>query len=296
MSIEQSSKEQALSAAEQSVFDHDVRDLEAAEQADGMSGALTGRTRFGLDPASMMSLRDTAPLTNKIVEALGTTVEKVWPLIQELHARGPWGMADRLNAAADPEIRAYIVMAAATHEMGSGYTPRAYLADRARVVAELGAFSVDKFAEYKQALEEHVEGFEDQTTQIEGVTVKIACVSSDAALALAVKGYQGCVVRFNDLRFAQTAEIPDALLEEVGLVKGFGEKYDPAKQGFGRFPSGTIGARQVWVKKEDAAKDIAEMTPIVKRISPGYCLTYKDEAMALDLVRKVVAQKQKGKV
>jgi len=285
--------EQPLTPEQQQVFDQDVADLKAAEESHGMKGKLEGRVKFGLDPAGMMVVRDTAPLANKVAEALGTDPEKVWPLIKELHEKGPWELSERLKSASDAEIRTYLVLANACHESGwPGYKPAAYLEDRKRVIEELGSFTADKFDERKKRLEDGVEGFEDLTRTVDGKEVKIAAATNDAALPLSVRGFKGCVARAGEMRFAQTSEIPDKSLEAAGLVQGFAEKFNPEKQGFDRVPMDqAAGGRVVWVDKSQAGKPIAEMEPSAKRIAPGYVLTYGNEALAIDLVAKSVAEK-----
>jgi hypothetical protein len=286
--------ERPLTPEEQAVYDADLQDLKNAEEAHGMQGKLEGRVKFGLDPAGMMVVRDTAPLTKKIAEALGADTEKVWPLIKELHEKGPWAMADRLLAASDAEIRAYIVMADACHESGwPGYKPAAYLEDRKRVIEELSSFTADKFEERHAKLQNRVEGFEELTRTIDGKEIKIAAASNDAALPLSTKGFKGCIVRQDKMRFAQTSEIPDKMLEAAGLVPGFAEVYSPEKQGFVRvaYEGRPAGSRVVWVDSAQAGKPLEEMEPSAKRIAPGFVLTYANEALAIDLVGKSLAEK-----
>jgi len=286
--------ERPLTPEEQAVYDADVQDLKNAEEQHGMKGKLEGRVKFGLDPAGMMIVRDIAPLAKKVAEALGTDPDKVWPLIKELHEKGPWTLADRLSSASEAEIRTYLILADACHESGwPGYKPDAYLADRKRVIDELSSFTADKFDERKKKLEGRVEGFEDLTRAVDGKEVKIAAASNDAALPLSAKGFKGCIVRNGEMRFAQTAEIPDKMLEAAGLVPGFAEVFSPEKQGFVRvaMDQKPAGARVVWVDKAQAGKTLEEMEPSAKRIAPGFLLTYANEALAIDLVAKSVAEK-----
>lgn len=291
--MEAPAAERPLTPEEQAVYESDLKDLKSAEEAHGMRGKLEGRVKFGLDPAGMMVVGETAPLTKKIIEALGADAEKVWPLIKELHEKGPWEMADRLKNATDAEIRAYIVMAEACHESGwPGYKPAEYLKDRARVVDSLGAFSPDQFDARKKKLEDKVEGFEDLTRTVDGKEAKIAAATNDAALPLSVRGFKGCIIRAGEMRFAQTSDIPDKMLEGAGLIPGFAEKFNPEKQGFDRVPmEQAAGGRVVWIDKSQAGKPLADMEPSAKRIAPGYVLTYGNEALAIDLVAKSVAEK-----
>ncbi len=285
--------EKPLTPEEQLTFNQDVADLKAAEESHGMQGKLEGRVKFGLDPAGMMVVRDTAPLSAKIAESLGTDTEKVWPLIKQLHEQGPWNSADRLKAADDGEIRAYIVLAEACHESGwPGYTPAKYLEDRKRVIDQLSSFSVDEFATRKTDLENRVENFEDLSRTVDGKEVKLAAATNDAALPLSVRGFKGCVIRDGEKRFAQTSNIADKLLEDAGLVPGFAEKFNPEKQGFDRVPMDqAAGGRVVWVDKTQIGKPLEEMEPAAKRIAPGYLLTYGNETLAVDLVAKSIAEK-----
>lgn len=287
--------EQPLTPEEQAIFDADVKDLTEAEEKYGMKGKLAGRVKFGLDPAGMMVMRESAPLTAKLAEALGTTPEKVWPLIKELHEKGPWELADRLTAAAEPEIKAYLVMADACHESGwPGYTPAKYLEDRTRVIDELGSFTADKFEERRKHLQERIGEMELIPQNVNGKEIKVPIVSTDAALPLSTQGYKGCVVRQGEMRFAQTANIPDSLLEGAGLTPGFAEVFSPEKQGFERvsYEGRPAGARVVWVEQSQAGKPLEEMEPAVKRIAPGFLLTYANEGLAVSLVAKAVAEKE----
>lgn len=272
---------QELNPEEQMVFKNDLKDLQQAEEEHGMGGKLEGRVKFGLDPAGMMVVRDTAPLAAKIAAELGTTEAQVWPLIKELHEKGPWELADRLKAAEDPEIRTYLVLAASCQEANwPGYAPKAYLEDRNRVVKELGSFTSDKFAERRKAIASRVE---IEKIEADGA---VPVIEGDAALLLAVQGYKGCVAKTGEMRFAQTSNIEDKLLEENGLVKGFVE-INSEKTGYERVsledPRAAKG-RTVWIDSKEATKGLSEMDPVAKRIGPGYVLTYKNENLAIQLV------------
>lgn len=291
MSDEQK-QELSLSAEEQSVFDHDLRDLTAAEEQYDLHGKLTGRLKYGLDPASMMVIRDLAPLARQIIAACGTTEERVWPYIARLHQHGPWAEAERLSAGEDPEVKVYLILIAATHESTerSGYTPREYLDDRKRVMETLRTFTLDQFKTRKEEVEERVTGFEDRSVEMHGKQIRVAVATNDAALALAVRGFKGCVIRDGEMTFAQTEDIPDQLLEERGFVRGFGERFNPSLSAFERVSPDTKGARVVWVAQADADKPMADMTPMAKRIAPGYLLTYGREDLALDLVQRSILE------
>jgi hypothetical protein len=290
MSHEENKEAVSLSADQQRTFDADVANLQKVGEEAGVAH-LEGRVKFGLDPAAMMLMPETAPLTAEMSEKLGVDQETVLNLIKELHKRGPWDFAERLKDGSEPEIKAYIAMASMCHEKGwPGYKPNEYLEDRARVISDLAAFDPAKLDKYRKDMADRIKGFEDKTEVIDGKEIKIAAVDSDAALSLAMDGYKGCVVRGGEMRFVQTTNIPDAILESSGLVKGFGEVYDPAIDNFKRVSADTEGARIIWVDGSDASKPIDEMTPRVKRIAPGFVLAYKDEALAMDIVKKAVAE------
>jgi len=288
MTFEQESGE--LDPEKQMIYNNDIADLRAVGEKYEIKG-LEGRVKFGLDPAGMMAVRDVAPLAEKIVESQGTDFKKTWPLIKDLHEQGPWEFAERLQASADPVIRTYIVLAAACQESGwPGHTPDKYLEDRQRVVDELSSFEPEKFEERKDNLIKRV------TIERVAGNGKVPIAEGDVALPLAVQGYKGCVAKAREMRFAQTTLIEDSLIEEAGLVKGFGEVYNPQKNGFERVNFSdprSKEARIVWVKSTEAGKAIDEMEPAVKRIGSGYVLTYKDENLAVDLVSKAIESKEK---
>lgn len=272
------------------IIEQDKQDLETAGKAHDLD--LGSRMIFGLDPAGMLAVRDTLPEAKKVAETLGTDVETIWPLIAELHTSGPWKFADRLKDSPDAQIKAYIVLAQACEEKGwPGYKddPAGYVQDRERIIKLLNSFKTEDFDARKQELQARIEGFEDLTHAVDGKTIKIAAASKDAALPLSTRGFEGCIVRAKDDRYAQTANIPDALLEAEGLAPGYCEDYDPQTNGFVRVPIAP-GKRIVWVDKAEIGKPLAEMTARAKRIFPGYVLTYKDEEMAKRLVSKAVAE------
>ncbi|MBI5230038.1 MAG: hypothetical protein HY981_01935 [Candidatus Magasanikbacteria bacterium] len=277
--------ESELNPQEQMVFANDVQDLKNAGNARGLGG-LDGRVKFGLDPAGMMAVRDTAPLAEAVAISQGTNSEAVWPLIAQLHTEGPWKSADQLKDAKDPNVRTYLVLAAACRESGyPGYVPKEYLVDRGRVISELSSFAPEQFDARKNEL-------------IQGATIakvvsdgKVPVAEGDVALPLAVQGYHGCVSRDGAMRFAQTTRIEDALLEQAGLVKGFAEVYNPEKDDFDRIPvsdPNSAQGRMVWVKSGEAVKAVGDMVPSAKRIAPGYVLTYTDEELAIQLVSKAI--------
>lgn len=289
---EQSKEQVSLSNEQQQVFDTDAENLQKAGEEAGIPH-LEGRVKFGLDPAAMMLMPETSPLTQEMAEKLNIDHDKVLDLIKELHKRGPWDFAEQLKDATEPKIQAYIALASFCHEKGwPGYEPNEYLEDRKRVISDLEKYEPDKIEEYRQQINDRIDGLEDASVTIDGKEVKVAFVNSDAALPLAMEGYKGCVVRSGEMRFVQTANIPDSILETQGLVKGFGEVYDPKIDGFKRVPADTKGARIVWVDSGDADKPLDDMKPRVKRIAPGFILAYDDEDLALELVKTAVAVKE----
>jgi hypothetical protein len=279
----------ALPPDQQMVFDADVGELREAGEKYGVGG-LEGRVKYGLDPAAMMVNRETKPLAEGLAKSFGTSAEKVWPFIKALHEQGPWRAADRLSASDDPEAKTYLVLAAACHEAGrEGYTPEQYMQNRAQVVADLGSFSLDQLEARKQDLRGRVKNLELVRHAVGGREVTVPVAEGDVALPLAMDGYRGCVSKAGDAYFAQTAEIPDTLLEAEELVPGFGEKFNPSTGTFERVEASTPGARLVWVAAAEAGKPIPDMQPAVKRIAPGYVLTYGNKDLAVDLVAKATA-------
>jgi len=61
-----------LSPDAQMTFDQDVRELKAAGDSVGIHG-LESRVKFGLDPAAMMIVRDSASLSEAIAKSFGTS-------------------------------------------------------------------------------------------------------------------------------------------------------------------------------------------------------------------------------
>ncbi|MEI7740904.1 MAG: hypothetical protein WCJ29_00185 [bacterium] len=274
----------ALNPDEQMVFDHDLEDLKKASEALGLKG-LEGRLKYGLDPAAMMVVGDTREEVERITKELGVSMMDVLPLIKKLHQEGPWGLASQLKAAEDPKIQTYLVLASICHESRAGYTPAEYIADRKRVVQELADFTPERFDEYKEKITREL--------KIESVAAdgRVPIAEGDVALPLSALGYEGCVTKIKDMRFCQTSSIPDALLQNEGLSKGFAEVFNPAKDDFERVslsdPNSAKG-RVVWVKNEDIGKPEADMKPIVKRLYPGYVLAYNDEELAVRLVSEAI--------
>ena len=287
MTIDRASNSE-LNPQEQMTFEDDIKDLKKVAEERGIKG-LEGRVKFGLDPAGMLAVRDIAPLAGKVAESQGIGAETVWSLIAKLHKEGPWESADQLKAANDPRIRTYIVLAAACRESGfPGYQTKEYLEDRKRVALELGSFTPDQFEARRDGLVKKV------TIEKIAADGKVPIAEGDVALPLAVQGYRGCVAKSGEMRFAQTTYIDDALLEQAGLVKGFSEVYNPKEDRFDRTPFSNPDSskgRAVWVKTSDSGKDIANMEPAAKRIAPGYVLTYKNEALAIELVSKAIETK-----
>lgn len=280
-----------INPQEQMVFDNDTRDLKVAAEEQGIKG-LDSRVKFGLDPAGMMVVRDIAPLSAQVAAVEGTTATDVWPVIKKLHEEGPWESAARLKAAEDPQIRTYLILAAACKEKAyPGYNPTSYLEDRNRIIEELKSFTADQFEARKADL--------ISRAIIERVEEKgeVPVAEGDVALPLSVQGYRGCVAKAGEMRFAQTTKIDDQLLEESGLKKGFVEVYNPEKQGFERInlddPKAAKG-REVWIESNQAGKDIKAMEPAAKRIAPGYILTYKNENLAVKLVSKALKKDKAG--
>ncbi len=284
MSIENNFESQ-IDPQEQMTIENDTNDLKKIAEEQGLAG-LEGRVKFGLDPAGMMAVRDTLPLVEKIAKEEGTSVENIWPLIAKLHKEGPWESAGQLKSSSDAQTRVYLVLAASCHESGyPGYDPKGYIEDRKRIMNELGSYSLENFDACKEELTKRVT---IDKLEANG-TVPVA--EGDVALPLSVQGYKGCVSKGGEMRFAQTTKIDDSLLEQAGLIKGFAEVYNPEKDGFERVPFSNQNSekgRTVWVKIDEANKDINDMEPSAKRIAPGFVLTYKDEALAVELVSKAI--------
>lgn len=274
-----------LNPEEQMVFDRDVAQLKAAGEEHGFKG-FEARTQFGLDPAAMMTIDGTRADAEAVIEKLGTTPEAVWPFIKELHTSGPWAHAAELSAATDPAIRSYIVLASACEESGwPGYKPDEYMRkDRPRVINELSSFTADEFDARRNKL--------TKRAKIDRVVDGVPVAEGDVALPLSIQGYKGCVAKAGEMRFAQSTDIPDALLEKHGLVKGFAEVF----AGPGKFervamdsPEAAKG-RVIWVDAGEQGKPLADMAPAVKRIAPGFVLAYTNEQLAVDLVKDAIAE------
>lgn len=276
-----------LNPQEQMIYDGDLADLQRVAKEHGVDG-LAGRVKYGLDPAGMMAVRETALLVNNVVGEEGADLKAVWPLIAKFHKEGPWSSAEQLKAKITPEIRVYLVLAAACKEAGyPGHSPREYLKDRRRVVEELGSYGADKFDERRQEIASRVEILRVEASG------RVPVAKGDVALPLSVQGYEGCVSKAGEMNFAQTTEISDRLLVEAGLVKGFAEVYSSEKNDFVRVSLDSqdgVKGRVVWVQSTDAGKPLEDMKPAVKRIAPGYVLTYKDERLAIDLVDKAIGK------
>ncbi len=285
-----------LSPDDQMVFEQDARELKEAGDRLGVH-ALESRVKFGLDPAAMMVNRDSAPLAGSIARVFGTSVEDVWPLIKDLHKRGPWAAADRLSSGTDNAAKTYLVLAAACHEAGrEGYAPAQYMEDRQRVMAELGAFGMERFDACKENLRGRVKNLELVSCAVSGIKTTVPVAEGDVALPLAMDGYHGCVSKAGDSYFAQTAEILDGLLEAQGLTRGFAETFNPATGTFERVDAATPGARVVWVDSGEAGKPLADMRPAVKRIASGYVLTYGNKELAVELIARILASYRVGSV
>lgn len=272
-----------LNPEEQMIFDRDVAQLKAAGEAHGFKG-FEARTQFGLDPAAMLTIDSAKADAEAVAEKLGTTPEAVWAVVKELHTSGPWAKSDQLSAAADPAVRAYLVLAAACHESGwPGFKPDEYMQDRERVIADLKGFDAGQFDAKRQEIVDRVK----IDHVVDGV---VPVAEGDVALPLAIQGYKGCVAKAGEMRFAQTTNIPDQLLEQHGLVKGFAEVF----AGPGNFqrvaldsPEAAKG-RVIWVEAAEQSKPLADMAPAAKRIAPGYVLAYGNEKLAVDLVKDAI--------
>ncbi len=294
-----------LTQRNQAIFDHDLAMLRQVGQEKGIRD-FESRTKFGIDPATMLSIdhkRDVAgnidikgpkEYAYAIAESLGADEQETWNLIDSLHKKGPWVYSDRLSASEDAEMKTYIVLASATKECAwPGYQQSEYLANREEIINELQSFTPDQFEARKKKLMDNVKMDRVENINVGDETVEVPVAEGDPALALATRGYKGCVVKAGSVRFAQTEKISDQLLEDQGLVKGFGEIFDPTINdgagGFKRVSPDTEGARTIWVKTEESGKNINDMAPAVKRIGSGYVLTYENEKLALDLVAKAIA-------
>lgn len=276
-----------LNPQELMVFQSDVNVLKTVGEERGING-LEGRVKFGLDPAGMLAVPDTAKFAQSIAETEGVNVDDVWPLVAKLHKEGPWEMADKLKFSNDPAIRTYLVLAGACREVAyPGYNPQEYINDRKRVVNELSSYKPDQFESRKQVLEDGV--------SIDKVMAggRVPVAEGDVALPLAVRGYHGCVSKNGDMRFASASVIGDALLEKEGLVKAYAEVYNPEKDDFDRIPfsdPNSSKGRAVWVLSSEVGKDVNDMKPAAKRIAVGYVLTYGNEDLAVKLVDESIAK------
>ena len=283
MSHPESSAE--LAPDQRMIFEADTKALKNGGEDHDIQG-LEGRVKFGLDPAGMLVVKETLPLVKNVAESLGTDVETIWPLIAKLHKEGPWESAEDLSAASESDIRAYIVLAAACQEVGwPGHTPKGYLEDKKRVIEELGSFTSDSFDERKASIISRI------TIDHMAGDGNIPVAEGDPALPLSLQGYKGCVAKNKEDLYAQTTLIPDALLEKNGLVRGFAEVYSPQEDGFVRISLDDPkagGGRIVWVESGQSGKDLKDMEPAAKRIFPGYVLTYKNEDLAVELVRSSI--------
>ena len=265
-------------------------DAEALKQAP--TPGLESRLQWGLDPAAMMEVPGVKNLVENILETLAPGEEstarwqRVRALTEDLHKNGPWNHAEDLKAATKPEIKAYLLLAAACGQRKlSG--PLEYLMDKVRVQTELSTFVPEAFAQRISKFEKELQVIE-MNVQVNDRSIKVPLAQGDPALALAMRGYHGCVVKGGDLYFVQATEITDDVLHQEGLEPGYGETFDAKVGTQVRVPLDTKGCRIVWVKQEELSKSIEEQIPAIKRIGKGYVLTYGNQHLALQIAGRVL--------
>jgi hypothetical protein len=292
------SQELKLSEEEQQQLDADIAALKAYGEAHQLR-QLEGRTKHGLDPSGMLAVPESRALAARIAEKLGTTIDGVEGFITALHTQGPWKNIEKLkNGGTTPEAKFYLSLGGicVEKETTEGMTSKEYLADRSRVMLELGVLGGEdrQKAEALTAknLKERIYEMEDkEIIDVDGV--KIPAAKGYPFIGMAAEGYQGGISKTGDdadektVYFAATENIRPESVESIGLVPAYAEVFNPEKQIVERFAidseQGKTG-RVVFAKPDEAQKPLEERAGTLKRISPGYYLAYHDKQLAAKLL------------
>ena len=107
------SREAAEAATKEARIDGATKALQAFGEQHGLRG-LEGRVQRGLDPAGMLAVPETRAELEQVVDKLGASMDDVIKLTNELHVGGIWQNAERLAAAEDGDVKAWIIAGEAT--------------------------------------------------------------------------------------------------------------------------------------------------------------------------------------
>lgn len=227
-------------------------------QSYGLRG-LEDRMQRGLDPAGMLAVQETRKIAEDFIAKIGTTPEQVDELTKSLHVGAIWDNAEDLKKAEKPEIKAWMVLANACHEVNdTELSPDAYLADVDRIKGELQQAEMDPEAGVAKAVENIVNAAKEKFTYKDGVPF----TEQDAFLHMAIAGEKYGVSKQGDLYFVGAKQLDYTMLDRLGLTTIQKEER----------------GRTFTVYQRDG-KDVA------KQLYPGFALVFGDEALALKLAK-----------
>ena len=218
----------------------------------GLRG-LESRLQRGLDPAGMLAVSETKKV---IEEKFGDVYEKIVDVTDALHVGAIWSNASDLAAVEKREIKAWMLMAYACHEVNDkDLTPSEYVADFRRVEQTLRETDADEAvnAMRSRAAESFV--VEQHKSQ------EIPFSTEDAFLFMAMLGHKSGVVQAGDIYFVGADSLDfETFAKDNGLSA---------------------------VEKEDHGRMCRFYqkggADCVKQLYPGFAIVFTDKELAMEL-------------
>lgn len=219
-------KDAALNDEEKNHLHEIASDLFEFGAKYGLRG-LEGRMVRGLDPSSVLALKETVKEMETVATKLNVPMEEVIKLTNSLHVGAIWENAKDLKAGEKPEVKAWMIAAEAglsEGEQEGELDLKGFLKNVETTKKALEKAAEDPAAFAELAHDKLVKSSQEKFNVENGVPIS----EVDAGfLAMAVNGYEAGIVRASDgLIFVGTDNLDFSGLAEMGL-----EKYEKEDRG-----------------------------------------------------------------
>lgn len=190
--------------------------IKAELSASGIRG-LIGRMERGLDPMGMTVASETEATLDPLLKGAGVDKEKFGKLVEDLHFGGIWENAERLAAATEPEVRAWMLLAQETQEVNDrDLTQGEFLDDVDRIKA---AF-LEAAAHPGEALASATANMQQRAEKAFIIEDGVAISNQDAFIFMAMRGETAGVTIAGDLMFVGSDELDfETVAASQGLRK-----------------------------------------------------------------------------
>jgi len=184
---------------------------------------LTDRVQRGVNPISLMGLRETAGPVAELEQAWGVDRQKLLDVSAVLQSGGPWDYADEFRSGKDPAVRLWLTLAGVSNMVRKrelDLTPDEFVGDLEKAERLLKSAVADPEAFYVRARESVVDGLEEAKQKRLYVVEDGVPISEldDGFTYMAIEGHRsGVWIDADGMLFVGAKEIDGGSITKWGL-------------------------------------------------------------------------------